>query len=91
MRLVDRQQQRMLERLQRAGEQPVALDELRAGGIDFPAVVVSELELKGYAIERVYEHGRLIGVRLRDPKTSEAAADGRRRWARRTASRRRAD
>jgi hypothetical protein len=35
-----------------------------AGGIDFPAAVVSELELNGYVIERVYDHGRLVGVRL---------------------------
>jgi hypothetical protein len=44
-------------------------------GIDFPAVVIGELELNGYAIERVYEHGRMIGVRLLeteapDPPTS---------------------
>lgn len=28
-----------------------------AGGIDLPAVVISELGVHGYAIERVYEHG----------------------------------
>ncbi len=54
----------MLERLRRTGNQPVTLDQLRAGGIDFPAVVIGELELNGYVIERVYEHGRLLGVRL---------------------------
>ena len=53
MTLADTQQQRMLERLRRAGDQPVAFAELRAGGIDFPAAVVSELQLNGYAIERV--------------------------------------
>ena len=42
----------------------MTLDQLRAGGIDFPAVVIGELELNGYVIERVYEHGRQIGVRL---------------------------
>ena len=30
----------------------------------FPAVVIGELELNGYGIERVYKHGRQIGVRL---------------------------
>jgi hypothetical protein len=54
------QQLLMLERLRSAGTQPVTLDELRAGGIDFPAVVIGELELNGYAIERVYEHARQI-------------------------------
>ena len=29
---------------------------------------VSELELNGYVIERVYDHGRLIGVRLLQPE-----------------------
>jgi hypothetical protein len=55
----DTQQQRLLERLRQAGEQPVPFAELRAGGIDFPAAVVSELELSGYAIERVYDAGGL--------------------------------
>jgi hypothetical protein len=36
--------------------------ELRAGGIDFPASVVSELELNGYAIERVNDPGLLDGA-----------------------------
>ena len=64
MTLAETQQLRMLERLRSAGEQPVTLEQLRAGGIDFPAVVIGELELNGYVIERVYEHGRLLGVRL---------------------------
>jgi hypothetical protein len=63
MALTEIQQLRMLERLRSAGEQPVTLDQLRAGGIDFPAVVIGELELNGYVIERVYEHSRQIGVR----------------------------
>ena len=58
MALAETQQLRMLERLRSAGNQPVTLDQLRAGGIDFPAVVIGELELNGCAIERVYEHGR---------------------------------
>ena len=64
MALAETQQLRMLARLRSAGQQPVTLDQLRAGGIDFPAVVIGELELNGYVIERVYEHGRQIGVRL---------------------------
>jgi hypothetical protein len=52
MRLVDAQQQRLLERLGEAGDEPVAFTELRAGGISFPAAVVSELELNGYPTER---------------------------------------
>jgi hypothetical protein len=67
----DVQQQRLLERLRQAGEQPVTFAELRAGGIDFPAAVVSELELHGYVIERVYHHERLIGVRLVRPERGD--------------------
>ena len=83
MALADSQQLLLLERLRRAGTQPVALDELRAGGIYFPAVVISELELHGYAIERVHEHGRLIGVRLLETNASPTSAS-RRRWRRRS-------
>jgi hypothetical protein len=83
MALADSQQLLLLERLRRAGTQPVALDELRAGGIYFPAVVISELELHGYAIERVHEHGRLIGVRLLETNASATPAS-RRRWRRRS-------
>ena len=86
----DSQQQRVLERLRRAGDQPVALADLRARGIDFPAAVLSELELNGYTIERVHDRGRLIGVRLLEsqpPDTSPAHA--RHRWPWRSASKRR--
>ena len=48
MTLADAQQQLLLERLRQAGDQPVAFAELHAGGIDFPAAVVAELELNGY-------------------------------------------
>jgi hypothetical protein len=37
MTLADVQQQRLLERLREAGDQPVAFAELHAGGIAFPA------------------------------------------------------
>jgi hypothetical protein len=86
MTLADTQQQRMLEQLRRAGDQPVAFAELRSGGIDFPAAVVSELQLNGYAIDRVYERGRLVGVRLLKPEppyTPDAQRRRLRLWRRR--------
>jgi hypothetical protein len=83
MALAETQQLRMLERLRSAGNQPVTLDQLRAGGIDFPAVVIGELELNGYVIERVYEHGRQIGVRLLETEAPDPPASRRRhRWRR---------
>jgi hypothetical protein len=85
MTLRDAQQQRLLERLRQAGPQPVAFADLHGGGIEFPAVVVGELELHGYATERVYDHGRLVGVRLlqrEHPDTTDTptAPRRRRRW-----------
>ena len=85
----DSQQQRMLERLRRAGEKPVTLAELRVGGIDFPAAVVSELELNGYEIERVHDRVRLIGVRPLEPERCDTVAHRRHRWTWRTADKRR--
>jgi hypothetical protein len=76
----DGQQQRLLERLREAGDEAVAFAELHASGITFPAAVVSELELNGYAIERVHDHGRLIGVRLLQPEPPDTSAT--RRWRR---------
>ncbi len=58
MPFADAQQHRLLELLREAGEEPVGFAELRAGGISFPAAVVSELGLNGYVIERVHDHGR---------------------------------
>jgi GNAT superfamily N-acetyltransferase len=81
----DSQQQRVLERLRRAGEQPVTFAELRVGGVDFPATVVSELELNGYEIKRVHDRGRPIGVRLLEPERCDSAvAHQRHRSIRRT-------
>jgi hypothetical protein len=83
MALVETQQLRLLERLRHAGEQPVTLEQLRAGGIDFPAVVIGELELNGYAIERVCAHGRMIGVRLLETEAPDPPTSRRRqRWRR---------
>ena len=77
------QQLRMLEHLRRAGEEPVTLEQLRAAGIDFPAVVIGELELNGYTIERTHDRGRLIGVRLRELDASNPPSTRpRRRWRR---------
>jgi hypothetical protein len=79
--LADAQQQRLLKRLLQAGDEPVAFTDLRSGGIAFPAAVVSELELNGYVIERVHDHGRLIGVRLLDSAPPDTPALHRRsRW-----------
>jgi hypothetical protein len=77
--LADAQQHRLLELLRDAGKEPVAFAELHADGIGFPAAVVSELELNGYLIERVYEHGRLVGVRLLDSEPRDTPAAHRRR------------
>jgi hypothetical protein len=80
MTLADVQQQRLLERLREAGDQPVAFAELHAAGVDFPAAVISELELGGYVIVRVYHHRRVVGVRLLGPEPRETPAADRRRW-----------
>lgn len=61
--LVDTQQQRLLARL-RGTDVPVTLAELRASGIHFPAAVVSELQLSGYAFEHVRKQGWMVGIRL---------------------------
>lgn len=60
----DPQQQRLLEILRQADDQPVTFSELHAAGISFPAAVIGELELEGYVFERVYRRGRPCGVRL---------------------------
>jgi hypothetical protein len=86
MMLADPQQQRLLDQLRRADSQPVAFADLHAGGIDFPATVVCELELNGYVIERVHDRGRLVGVRLVQPEPPDKPAARqrpRRLWLRR--------
>jgi hypothetical protein len=83
MALVEIQQLRMLALLRGAGEQPVTLDELRAGGVDFPAVVLSELDINGYHIERLHERGRLTGVRLLELDVPQPPATrSRQQWRR---------
>jgi hypothetical protein len=79
--LVETQHRLSLEQLRRAGERPVSLAALRAAGLDAPAVVISELELNGHAIERMYEHGRLVGLRhLIEPEDADTDAKRRRHW-----------
>src|SRR4051794_34797296 len=73
MSLLDAQQQRLLDRLRQAGDQPVAFAELHAAGVAFPAAVISELEMNGYAIERVHHKRRLVGVRLLHPEPPTSA------------------
>lgn len=77
--LLDAQQQRLLDRLRQAGDQPVAFAELHAAGITFPAAVIFELELNGYLFERVHHQGQLVGVRLLHPEPSDTSAPRRRR------------
>ncbi len=66
----DPQQAVLLEMLRGAEGAPVSYTELREAGIEFPASVVSELELAGAKIERCDAHAgalhRVAGVRL-DP------------------------
>jgi hypothetical protein len=79
---VDAQQLRLLKRLRQAGDRPLGFAELRDDGIDFPATVVGELEMCGYAIERVYEQRRMVGVRLFRPEPLDTmeATGAVRRW-----------
>lgn len=74
MRIADSQQQRLLDQLRQADGRPIPFAELRTGGVDFPAVVIAELELNGYRIERVLEQGRMTGVRLQSPEPANTPA-----------------
>jgi hypothetical protein len=71
--LADTQQERLLERLRQAGEEPVAFAELHASGVDFPATIVSELELSGYVFERLRDRAHMVGVRLLQPEPAQAS------------------
>lgn len=55
---VDEQQARLLESLKAAGSTPLSFDELRAVGIDSPAVVCYELQAAGIPITRVRDPRR---------------------------------
>jgi hypothetical protein len=47
---------RLLELLREAGDEAVTLDELEIVGVRDPARALLELELAGFAVQRVYEH-----------------------------------
>lgn len=80
MSFLDAEQQRLLDRLRQAGDQPVAFAELRAAGISFPATVISELEVNGYVFEHVHHQDQPIGVRLLElPDAPDTPAAHRRR------------
>lgn len=68
-RTLERQQAALLELLRHREGAPVSFSELQEAGIEFPASVVSELELAGAPIERCVLRLRdasVVGVRL-DP------------------------
>lgn len=75
---LEQQQALVLDVLSRAGDAPVSYAELRQAGVEFPASVVSELELAGVPIERCHEHAagsrRVLGVRLVSAPDGGAAA-----------------
>ncbi|TMK99453.1 MAG: hypothetical protein E6G34_02600 [Actinobacteria bacterium] len=75
---LDEQQARLLRVLRRSGGKPVSYQQLRDAGIEYPASVVSELELAGLPLERAYEGSlsarRLLGVRL-DPRYDRVEAE----------------
>ena len=72
---LDHRQALVLGALRRAAGAPVSYAEFREAGVEFPASVVSELELAGVAIERCFGEGRgAVGVRL-DPANDRAARD----------------
>ena len=77
MTLADAQQLRLLDGCG-AGTQPLALGSC---AIDFPAVAISELELNGSVIGRVYDNGWPIGVRVLEP-TPPIRRPSQRRWRR---------
>jgi hypothetical protein len=73
---LERQQLLLLAALRHADGAPISYSRLRDAGIEFPAGVVSELELMGVQIERCYEHAErrrhAVGVRL-DPEHADRA------------------
>jgi hypothetical protein len=65
---LERQQSIVLEMLRAAAGRPVSYEQLRDAGVEFPASVVSELELAGVQVERCRERvggtRQVVGVRL---------------------------
>src|SRR5437764_6726430 len=79
-RALEHQQAMVLSMLRRAAGAPVSYAQLRDGGVELPASVISELELAGLAIERCYggtaDERKVVGVRLDpalDPDRAPAA------------------
>jgi tetratricopeptide (TPR) repeat protein len=68
---LDRQQALVLGALRRAAGRPLTYSELSGAGVEFPASIVSELELAGVPIQRCYGAGG-PSVRL-DPADDSAA------------------
>src|SRR5215212_6732833 len=62
--MAQQHREKVLGVLREAGERPVSVVELRERGVPNPASVIYELELAGFAIDRVHRRGRLVGVRL---------------------------
>jgi hypothetical protein len=78
---LEEQQRQVLALLERADGAAVSFAELRDAGVEFPASVVSELELVGVPIQRCSEGGgrqrRAAGVRLvpaREPRSASEQA-----------------
>ena len=65
---LERQQIVVMRALAQAAGEAVSYAHLRDAGVEFPASVVSELELAGVQVERCYEHAdgarMVVGVRL---------------------------
>jgi hypothetical protein len=60
----------------------VSFDALQSDGVPFPATIISKLELSSYPVERVRDHGCVLGVRLLSDATPAQGAD-QRSWLRR--------
>lgn len=63
----------LLDLLESSHEHPPSIDDLREGGVTLPGQAIYELELDGYAIERVRRRGGsrtcgVMGYRLRHPR-----------------------
>ena len=67
---LDHQQVLLLDVLRRAGGEPVSYEELRDAGVEYPASVVSELELAGLPVDRCSE-GSSAACRLRGARPDQ--------------------
>ena len=90
---LDHQQALLLDVLRRAGGGRVSYEELRDAGVEYPASVVSELELAGLPLERCAEGSSAAcrlrgGVRFEQPpdELSDAVPSGHRQGHRPTVS-----